>query len=560
MKRRICFVLAFIITVSLLNVFTFAAVDGTCGDGVYWKYDSSKATLTISGSGKIETEESQIEWGSNAPWQDYIESIKTVVIKNGITEVGNAAFKNCTSLEKIDLPDSLTQIGWRAFYNCKSLRSVSIPAKVTYIRTDAFVGCVNISRVDITDLSKWCAICFEDVYSNPLSYGADLYIDGKLAVDIKINGAGKTASDDTIIWNNAFYNCKSIKSVTVSGKIDIIGTRAFANCKNLTSVTILDGVEKIYMHAFYNCINLSDVEIADSVTAIIKSAFENSHSLTKIHLPSGIDKIESKTFANSALKVIYIPKGVTEISNDAFENTDIKYVYYENSEQEGFSVFSKAVCTYGATKLPDHQFDNNTDYICNLCGRINVDTSKVFSDIKKDGWYKQFTDYSYAHEIFTGTSEKTFSPNDNITRAQFVQVLANLEGVDTTDKNVDTQFSDVPQGKWFTPAVKWASENNIVNGMGDGTFRPSTNVTREQMCVMLTKFSEFKSIILENTADKITFADDDDISQWARNSVYICQQAGIVNGKGNNKFDPKGTGTRAEASKIFTVFHKVYLS
>ncbi len=188
------------------------------------------------------------------------------------------------------------------------------------------------------------------------------------------------------------------------------------------------------------------------------------------------------------------------------------------------------------------------------------DTSAIFTDIKAKGWYKEYVDYAVAYGIFSGTSKDKFSPDSNITRAQFVQVLANLEGVDTSNRNVKTSFSDVPANKWFTAAVKWASDNKIVNGVGDGKFDPNANVTREQMCLMLVNFAQFNSITLKTVEAKANFADDAKISKWAKSAVYTCQQADIVNGKGANSFDPQGTGTRAEASVMFTKFHKDYMA
>jgi len=188
------------------------------------------------------------------------------------------------------------------------------------------------------------------------------------------------------------------------------------------------------------------------------------------------------------------------------------------------------------------------------------DTSKIFTDVKAKGWYKEYVDYAVAYGIFSGTSSDKFSPDNNITRAQFVQVLANLAGVDTSNRNVTTSFKDVPAKKWYTAAVKWASDNKIVNGLGDGKFGPEQNVTREQMCVMLVNFAKFTNITLKSVEAKANFADDAKISSWAKAAVYACQQADIVNGKGENKFDPAGTGTRAEASVIFTKFHKDYLA
>ena len=217
----------------------------------------------------------------------------------------------------------------------------------------------------------------------------------------------------------------------------------------------------------------------------------------------------------------------------------------------------------GATRtVPDHVYDNAFDAKCNICGaeRTAPNTpTKTFADVKSNAWYKQFVDYSVAYGIFSGTSNTTFSPQTNITRAQFVQVLANLEGIDTSKSNVSSGFSDVPSGKWFTAAIRWASDNKIVSGVGDGKFAPHANVTREQMCVMLVNYAKYKGITLKKVEAKENFADDNKISKWAKDAVYACQMADIVNGKGAGKFDPSGTGTRAEACVIFTKFHKSYM-
>ena len=219
------------------------------------------------------------------------------------------------------------------------------------------------------------------------------------------------------------------------------------------------------------------------------------------------------------------------------------------------------------------QKDGTKTRTCSVCGhketiisegtkleKTLVDSSKMFTDVPANKWFKHYVDYSVTYGIFTGTSDTTFSPNDNITRAQFVQVLANLEGVDTSNRNINSGFTDVPKGKWYTAAVTWAAKNGIVNGVGAGKFDPNANVTREQMCVMLVNYAKFKGITLKTVEAKENFADNGKISSWAKDAVYICQQSDIVNGKGAGLFDPKGTGTRAEASVIFTKFHKDFAS
>lgn len=215
--------------------------------------------------------------------------------------------------------------------------------------------------------------------------------------------------------------------------------------------------------------------------------------------------------------------------------------------------------------------DGTKTRVCSLCNTSEtitavgtkiklIDSSKTFKDVVATKWYKPYVDYAVTFGIFTGTSDTAFSPDTNMTRAQFVQVLANSSGVDTTNRNVNSGFTDVPGGKWFTAAVTWASKNGIVSGVGNNRFDPNANVTREQMCVMLVNYIEkYQKGALKSKTDKFTFADNAKISRWASDAVYKCAYAQLVSGVGNNKFDPKSNATRAQGATIFTNFHKEYM-
>ena len=224
------------------------------------------------------------------------------------------------------------------------------------------------------------------------------------------------------------------------------------------------------------------------------------------------------------------------------------YLYNNDatSEKDGTKTRTCALCqnpqtiTAGGTKL--------------------IDSSKKFKDVPQKAWYKQYVDYAVTNGIFTGTSATTFSPNTNMTRAQFVQVFANLSGVDTSNKKVHSGFTDVPQGKWFTPAVAWAAKNGIVAGMGNGKFAPNAKVTREQMCVMIVNYIEnYQKKSLNKVVDAPDFADHKKIASWARAAVYKCADAKLINGVGKNKFAPKDPATRAQGTTIFTFFFKEYM-
>ena len=114
-----------------------------------------------------------------------------------------------------------------------------------------------------------------------------------------------------------------------------------------------------------------------------------------------------------------------------------------------------------------------------------------FTDVTKDKWYYTFVDYVTEKGYFSGTSETKFSPDVTMTRAMFVTALANLEGV--TADNSKTAFTDVPAGKWYTGAAKWAVDNKILSGYSDGTFRPNAKITREEMCVIMSNYIAYHS-------------------------------------------------------------------
>ena len=161
--------------------------------------------------------------------------------------------------------------------------------------------------------------------------------------------------------------------------------------------------------------------------------------------------------------------------------------------------------------------------------------------------------------IFNGTSDQEFSPGKTMTRAEFVQVFANIEGVDTDNPDIETEFIDVQPGMWYAPAIKWASDNNIVSGNGDGSFSPNDPVTREMMCVMMVGYFNCKNISSSTETTNNKFTDDELISNWAKQDVYTCYDMKIISGTGNGMFEPATTASRAVGATIFSDFYELYV-
>lgn len=171
----------------------------------------------------------------------------------------------------------------------------------------------------------------------------------------------------------------------------------------------------------------------------------------------------------------------------------------------------------------------------------------IFTDFTTSGWYFDAVNAAVEAGIFHGNGNGTFSPGKNITRAQFVMALANLDGADLSQYD-GTSFTDLGGlNATMKKAVAWASENGYVSGVSPELFRPNSSITREQMCAIMARYAG-----LVPKEESVIFADDSAISGWARNDVYACRDAGLIDGVGENRFSPKGTATRAQACVVTT--------
>ena len=170
-----------------------------------------------------------------------------------------------------------------------------------------------------------------------------------------------------------------------------------------------------------------------------------------------------------------------------------------------------------------------------------------FTDVKENDWFYGDVYYMWENNLMNGTSSTLFSPNSPLTRGMVVTVLYRMESEpDVTE--LDNPFSDVAAGKYYTNAVIWAADNEIVRGYGNGTYLPDRNVTREEIAAILYRYEQYTEKIPPTDPDteERVFADAGNISDYAKEPVKALVMQGIINGKPDNKFDPKGNATRAE--------------
>lgn len=267
---------------------------GECGATVSWKLNAD-GVLTVYGEGEM----SNFGSASAQPWYSYQSSIKSVVLEDGVTSVGNYAFSNCTKMTSVTILGSLTRLG-----------------------TDAFNNCSGLVATHITDMAAWCTKSMPaslGIYASPLYYSKNLYLNGTLVTDLVI--------PDTVtrISTVAFYGATCITSVTIPNSVTTIETNAFGYT-GLKSVTIPETVTDIGARAFRNCTSLSSVTLNAPATMGIY-VFQACSALASATIGALVTEIGYGAFS-----------GCNNLKTATFKTTSGWWVSTSNTATSGTSV------------------------------------------------------------------------------------------------------------------------------------------------------------------------------------------------------------------------------
>ena len=252
-----------------------AEESGTCGPDLRW-YLTNDGVLTISGKGEMYDYSDD----NRELWYEYV--IERIIIGDGVTTIGENAFRDCSSLTSVNIPNSVTTIGGWAFSDCSSITSVTIPNSVTTIREYTFDNCSSLTSVTIPN-------------------------------------------SVTTIGGWAFSICSSLTSVTIPNSVTTIGDNAFIGCSSLTSVTIPNSVTRIGSEAFSDCTNLQKVNIGNSVKTIGEFAFNKCTNITQISSEAVVPPTcESGVFfyINTSKCKLIVPKNSLDAYKQAYQWKD----------------------------------------------------------------------------------------------------------------------------------------------------------------------------------------------------------------------------------------------
>ena len=217
---------------------------GVNGNHVRWTLNTSTGLLRVTGEGEMR---SMPSWNYS-----YSAQIKTVIIEEGVTNIGYDAFADCTNLTQITIPGSVTGIDTSAFENCTALTSIILPDTLTYIGGEAFYGCTALTSIVIPN---------------------------------SVTGLG---------WS-AFEGCTSLTSVILPETLTSIERSTFQNCTSLTEITLPDSA-KLGLYAFAGCTSLTSINIPSAVTWLRDGTFNGCTNLTNVTIPSSVNWISSFAF------------------------------------------------------------------------------------------------------------------------------------------------------------------------------------------------------------------------------------------------------------------------
>ena len=243
-------------------------------------------------------------------------------------------------------------------------------------------------------------------------------------------------------------------------------------------------------------------------------------------------------------------KGHTEVIDAAVEPTCTETGLTEGKH---CSVCGEVLVAQEEIPAKGHAYEKG---VCTVCGEKDPDYVEPtwlnpFKDVKKGDWFYEGVKFANQNGLFNGTSADLFSPNAPMTRAMLVTVLWRLDG--KTAPKAAATYSDIDAKAYYADAVAWASENGVVNGVGNNKFDPEGKVTREQIAAILFRYTEMKGADTSKRADLNAFPDANKVSSYAKDAMAWANAEGLITGSKEGSLtllDPQGSATRAQVAVI----------
>lgn len=241
------------------------------------------------------------------------------------------------------------------------------------------------------------------------------------------------------------------------------------------------------------------------------------------------------------------------------------YILINNSPVNGFyKVQSSAVLTSnrqsmngasGGYNFASMHWYIGTNALTVVSQGINQTVATQCWDVSTTDWYYSAAQYMYDTLIMTGMNGSYYGATENMSRAQFAVTLYRMEGSPAAGNAA--QYPDVGAGAFYTDAVSWATNNNIIAGYENGHFGTSDQITREQLATLLYRYANYKGYATSDTNDLSGFPDKENVSEFAQQAIQWAVGAGIISGDGG-KINPSASASRAHVAMMLMRFREKY--
>lgn len=539
---------------------------GFCGESVIWSLIED-GTLTLRGSGAMD------DYGADeAPWSSFRDRITAIDVGDGITAIGANSFQGCTALAAaVVLPSSVTKIGASAFAGDTALPSVDVMPNVTKISKIAFSncgsdfvlrGCTGSTAESIAASAGLTFQAVQDianttVYLSQYSYTYTGEACTPYAIAVATDGTEVT--EYSISYENNVN--AGIGYARLSGAGEYGGRIS-------EPITIEKAVPEVAAPAGLSALcgqSLQAIQLGcryawnDPAQSVGTQAGVQTFSMT--YTPEDTDNYEIVTDLSADVTVCDTI-GLSYTQADTFVGAELHIIAaalsregaadlitWSSSNTNVAKISSTGAVTAAAqgTAVITAKSDNGEYAQCTV-----TVAQLPFVDVSSSAWYYNAVSFAYGMDVFAGTRADTFAPSAAMTRAMAVQVLYNMEGQPAVASS--STFSDVPAGKWYTNAVIWASENDVVSGVGHGKFAPDTNVTRQQIAQILYNYAKKQQYWTVGFADLSSFDDDAKVASWAEEAMQWAVANELISGTNKNLLNPTLSATRAEVAQILMKF------
>ena len=311
-------------------------------------------------------------------------------------------------------------------------------------------------------------------------------------------------------------------------------------------------------------INCSLVQVSFDKKALVEIQKQSTGNISiaiapKINLSAAAKKIIGTRPVYDITVGYGSGKSVTNFGG-GIATVSIPYTLGKNEAVGGlYAVFVDA--KGNATRIAGSAYDANsgcviftTTHFSQYGVGYTAPTAK-FTDISSH-WAKEAIDYVVGRGLLLGTSETVFAPDTAMTRGMLVTALGKLAGADTKAYNTNS-FTDVKTDSAYRPYIEWAYKKGIIQGIDDQQFAPDRAITREEIAMIFANYAKATGYKLPVTRTATTYADSASIGSAYKTVVKAMQQAGIMMGGSNNKFNPKASATRAEGSSMLYRYIKL---